>query len=99
MAQPIVTMPAHASAAGSPGTAFVSTNTRVKAATGPLGLMTDVMQFSGPLVVGAWVMGNARVKVNGVPTVGMGSTGTATGAAGATGPVTVLMGDTRVSGS
>lgn len=99
MAQPVVTMPAHVSAAGSPGTAFVSANTRVKAATGPLGLMTDVMQFSGPLVAGAWVMGNVRVKVGGIPTVGMGSTGLATGAAGATGPVTVVMGDTRVGGS
>lgn len=99
MAQPIVTLSAHVSAAGSPGTAFVTTNMRVKAVTGPLGLMTDVMQFSGPLVVGAWVMGNTRVKVGGVPTVGLGSTGTATGAAGATGPVTVLMGDMRVKGS
>lgn len=99
MAQPVVTMPMHAMAAGSPGTAFVSTNTRVKAATGPLGLVTDVLQFSGPLVVGAWVMGNTRVKVSGIPTVGMGSTGTATGAAGATGPVSVVQGDLRVKAS
>ena len=99
MAQPVVTMPMHAMAAGSPGTTFVSTNTRVKATTGPLGLVTDVLQFSGPLVVGAWVMGNTRVKVSGVPTVGMGSTGTATGVAGATGPVTVVQGDMRVKGS
>jgi hypothetical protein len=99
MAQPVVTLPAHVSAAGSPGTAFVTANTRVKAATGPLGLVTDVMTFGGPLVTGAWVMGNTRVKVNGIPTVGMGSTGIATGAAGATGPVTVVMGDMRVKAS
>lgn len=99
MAQPIVSMPMHVSAAGSPGTAFVTTNVRVKAQTGALGLTTDVMQFGGPLVVGTWVMGNNRVKVSGVPTVGVGSTGTATGAAGATGPVTVTSGDMRVKGS
>jgi hypothetical protein len=99
MAQPVVTLPMHTSAAGSPGTAFVTTNMRVKAATGALGLVSDVLQFSGPLVAGAWVMGNMRVKVSGVPTVGMGSTGTATGAAGATGPVTVVQGDMRVKAS
>jgi hypothetical protein len=99
MANPVVTMPPMVSAAGSPGTAFVTTNSRVKATTGPLGLVSDVMQFSGPLVVGAWVMGNVRVKVSGVPTVGIGSTGTATGAAGATGPVTVVQGDMRVKAS
>lgn len=99
MAQPVVTLPLHVTAAGSPGTAFVTTNTRVKAATGALGLVTDVLQFSGPLVVGSWVLGNMRVKVSGVATVGMGSTGTATGAAGATGPVTVTQGDLRVKAS
>lgn len=99
MAQPVVTMPMHLTAAGSPGTAMVGANSRVKAATGPLGIQTDVLQFSGPLVVGAWVMGNSRVKVCGIPTVGMGSTGLATGAAGATGPVTVIQGDMRVKGS
>ena len=99
MAQPVVTQPMHASAAGSPGTAFVTTNMRVKAASGALGLATDVLQFSGPLVAGAWVMPNTRVKVAGVPTVGMGSAGTATGAAGATGPVTVVQGELRVKAS
>lgn len=96
MATPVVTQPMMVSAAGSPGTAFVTVNVRVKAATGALGIVSDVMQFPGPLVVGAWIVGNTRVKVGGVPTVGVGSTGTATGAAGATGPVTVLQGDTRV---
>lgn len=99
MAQPVVSLPLHISAAGSPGTAMIGTNQRVKTATGPVGLVSDVLQFSGPLVVGAWVLGNSRVKVSGVPTVGMGSTGTATGAAGATGPVTVVSGDLRVRGS
>lgn len=99
MAQSIVTLPMHISAAGSPGSAMVTTNTRVKVTTGPLGLVSDVLQFSGPLVAGAWVMGNTRVKVSGVPTVGMSATGTATGAGGATGPVTVVQGDTRVKGS
>ena len=33
MAQAIVTMPSHVSAAGSPGSAFVTTNMRVKATT------------------------------------------------------------------
>jgi hypothetical protein len=99
MAQPLVTLPLHISAAGSPGTAMVTVNSRVRAATGPVGLVSDVLQFVGPLVAGAWTVGNSRVKVNGIPTVGIGSTGLATGAAGATGPVTVVSGDMRVKGS
>lgn len=99
MAQSIVTLPMHVTAAGSPGTALVSANRCARTASGALGLMTDVMQFSGPLVVGAWVTGNVRVKVSGIPTVGMGSTGTASGAAGVTGPVSVVQGDLRVKGS
>ena len=96
MAQPVITMPMQVSAGGSPGSSFVTVNTRVKASTGHLALMTDVMQFAGPLVAGAWVLGNTRVKVQGIPTVGAGSIGIATGAAGATGPGTVLSGDIRV---
>jgi len=99
MAQAVITQPLQVSAGGSPGSAFVSLNTRVKASTGTLGLASDLMQFSGPLVAGTWILGNVRVKVAGVPTVGGASVGIATGAAGATGPVTVLLGDPRVRGS
>lgn len=99
MAQALITQPLQVSAGGSPGTAFISLNTRARASTGTLGLVTDLMQFSGPLVAGSWTLGNQRVKVAGVPTVGMASVGIATGAAGATGPVTVLQGDPRVRGS
>ena len=47
---------------GSPAGARVCSNTRVLAATGALGLVTDVMQFAGPAVSGSWILGASRVQ-------------------------------------
>jgi hypothetical protein len=100
MAQPFVTLPAGIMAAGGPAAAVVTTNSRVKTQLGALGLVTDVLQFGGPMVTGMWITGNSRVSVNHVPTVSTNATGTATNpATPASAPVTVASGDPRASGS
>ena len=99
MAPPLVTLPAGIMAAGAPASAVVTTNSRVKTQAGPLGIATDILQFSGPMVTGAWTVTNTRVSVNRIPTVSTASTGTAVSAVPASAPVTVTMGDPRVSGS
>lgn len=98
MAVPTVTLPSGVNAGG-PAVAFVSTNTRVRSQTGFLGLQTDVVQFSGPMATGTWVTGATRVFVNSLPVVLQSSTGTAVSPAPASAPMTVVSGDTRVSGS
>jgi hypothetical protein len=58
------------------GSATITTNTRVKTSGGYVGLITDVVLFPGG--TGAWMLGNQRVKINGIPTVGASSAGTFT---------------------
>jgi hypothetical protein len=99
MASPLVTLPAGIMAAGGPAAAVVTTNARVKTQVGALGIATDVLQFSGPMISGAWTVPNSRVFVNHIPTVSAMSTGLAVGPLGATAPVSVSIGDPRVSGS
>jgi hypothetical protein len=99
MAPPLVTLPAGIMAAGAPAASVVTTNSRVKTAMGPIGIATDVLQFSGPMVTGMWTVTNSRVFVNRIPTVSTASIGTAVSAVPASAPVSVTMGDARVSGS
>lgn len=98
MATPTVTLPAGV-LAGGPATSFLTANTRVRTATGYLGLQTDVVQLGGPMVTGTWVMGASRVFVSSVPVVLQSSTGTAVSPAPASAPMSVSVGDSRVSGS
>jgi hypothetical protein len=100
MAPPLVTLPAGIMSAGAPASAVVTANSRVKTQMGAVGIATDVLQFPGPMVTGVWTVPNSRVSVNHIPTVSSASTGLATNpGTGATAPVTVSMGDSRVSGS
>ena len=99
MAPPLVTLPSGIMSAGAPASAVVTTNSRVKSQVGALGIATDVLQFPGPMVTGAWLVPNSRVAVNRIPTVSTSSTGTAVSAVPASAPVSVTMGDSRVSGS
>jgi predicted anti-sigma-YlaC factor YlaD len=96
---PLVTLPAGIMAAGAPASAVVTTNTRVKTQMGALGIATDVLSFPGPMVTGAWTVTNTRVKVGQIPTVSTASVGVATSPLPASAPVSVTMGDTKVSGS
>jgi hypothetical protein len=97
MATATVTLPAGVNAGG-PAVAFVTTNPRVRSQTGFLGLQTDVVLFSGPMVTGAWSTAATRVFVNQVPVVLQTSTGTAVNPS-ASSPMAVSTGDTKVSGS
>lgn len=98
MATPIVSLPSGVNAGG-PAAAFVTTNSRVRSQSGFLGLQTDVVQFSGPMATGTWFTGATRVFVQQAPVVLQSSTGTAVSPAPASAPMTVVMGDTRVSGT
>jgi hypothetical protein len=98
MATPTVTLPSGVNAGG-PATAFVTANTKVKSQSGYLGLQLDVVQFGGPMVTGMWTMAGSHVFVNQVPVVLQSSTGTAVSPTPASAPMSVIMGDTRVSGS
>lgn len=75
----------------------ITTNSRVKTAGGYIGLVTDVVLFPGG--TGVWLVGNQRVKINGVPTVGASSAGTYTpNAPGPSLPMLVVNGDPRSDG-
>jgi len=99
MGQPVSALAAGVqSGDGSRATAKVSSNTRVQTTAGPVGVLSDVMQFPGPTsVTGNWIVGSTRVSVLGMPVINQVSTGTSYGPTGPTGPMTVVQGDTRVS--
>jgi len=101
MALPVSVLAPGVAAAGVPASAKVTTNARVTAAAGPLGVIADVMQFTTPPpVVGNWVVGSARVQVMGMPVINQSSAGTSFGpppVSAPTGPIVVTQGDARVS--
>lgn len=101
MAFPVSVLAPGVVAAGVPATAKITANARVKTAAGPIGLMTDVMQFPGPPVVGNWVVAATRAFVTRIPVVNQASTGTSFGPPSPvvpppTGPMTVATGEPRV---
>jgi len=83
---------------GVPATAKAGPNTRVLAATGPLGVVGDTVTFPGPVTAsGNWVVGSFRVMATSLPVVNQTSTGvsvTVTGVAG--GPIRLAIPDTRI---
>ncbi len=99
MSQPVSALAAGVqSGDGSRATAKVTINTRVTAPGGPIGLLSDVMQFPGPTIIGNWMMGATRVMVMGVPVINQASTGIGyTSVPASTGPLTVVQGETRVT--
>ena len=99
MSQPVSVLAAGVqSTDGLRATAKISINTRVIASAGPVGVISDVLQFLGPLTVtGNWIVGATRVQVMGIPVVNQASTGIGYSVVPApTGPLTVVQGDTRV---
>ena len=100
MSQPVSALAAGVqSSDGSRATAKISINTRVLTAMAPVGVISDVMQFPGPSVVGNWIVGATRVLVMGVQAVNQASPGTSFGSPTTfvpTGPMTVAQGDQRV---
>ena len=101
MASPVLSTAAGANA-GSPATAIVTTNARVKSQTGYLGIQTDVPQFPGPPVTGTWLVAASRVFVQQVPVINQSSTGLALippSPSPSTVPMSVTLGDSRVQAS
>lgn len=98
MSQPVSALAAGVqSSEGSRAIAKITLNTRVTAPGGPVGLLSDVMQFAGVTVTGNWVMGATRVMVLGVLVINQVSTGVGYSVTGApSGPLTVVQGETRV---
>jgi hypothetical protein len=77
--------------------ATITTNTRAKTAGGYIGLATDTVLF--PTGTGVWMLGNQRVKINGIPTVGASSAGTfSQPAPPVSAPMLVVNGDPRSDG-
>jgi hypothetical protein len=89
--------------AGAPATAVVTANVRVKTAGGFIGTLADVVQFSGPPVVGNWVVPAVRCTVGGVRAIVQTSQGIAYAPSitGLTpvGPMRVTAPDPRASGT
>lgn len=98
MATPTVTLQSGVMAGG-PAVSFVTTNTRVKSQSGYLGLQTDIVQFGGPMVTGMWTTAGSHVFVNSIPVVLQSSSGTAISPTPSSAPMSVSIGDSRVSGS
>jgi hypothetical protein len=99
MSQPVSVLAAGIqSSDGLRATSKISINNRVTTSTGPIGVISDVMQFPGPpTVVGNWVVGTTRVLISGVPAVNQVSTGIGySPVPSPTGPLTVVQADTRV---
>lgn len=86
---------------GVPAASFVTSNTRVTCATGPVALATDTMMFPGPSTTGNWLVPNGRVRIGGIPSIGVGCTGQAIipGTPPTPGPVAIVTPDSRVTGS
>lgn len=82
----------------SPASSVVTVNQRVSSNTGPIGVISDVLSFSGASVVGNWVVGTTQVQILGLPAINQVSTGMAYSAAGApTGPIRIQVPNNRVA--
>ena len=80
MSQPVSALAAGVqSSDGARATSKISINTRVQTAVAPITVLSDVMQFPGPSVVGNWIVGSTRVLVIGVQVINQSSTGTSFG--------------------
>jgi hypothetical protein len=86
---------------GVPCANFASANTRVKTSTGTVAIASDILTFPGPSTVGNWIVPNNRVLVNAIPSIGQRCMGQAIipGTPPVPGPTTIVMTDTRASGS
>jgi hypothetical protein len=102
MAGGLITLAAGAQdATAVPAASTLTVNTRVRSAAGYVGLVSDVLTFPGPSTVGNWIMGNNRVLIGGVPTVGQTAKGQAVvpGTPPVMVSVTAVAVDLRASGS
>lgn len=82
-----------------PAVAKVGPNFRVTVATGPIGVVGDVVTFPGPLTAtGTWVSGTIRTTINGLPVITQTAVGASVTVAGPPGgPIRLGIPDMRVS--
>lgn len=74
-----------------PAIAKVPANFRVTASGQPVGVVGDVIIFTGaPTASGSWVMGSFRTSINGLPVINQQSTGVTVLSAGPPGGPPVL---------
>lgn len=73
---------------GTSATSKTSANTRVKTASGAIGVLTDVPSFSGTTVTGLWTLGTMRTKINGIPMITTTAVGVGIASAAPTPPTT-----------
>ena len=89
-------------AAGSTATSVVSSNTRVKTASGYVGTVADVVNFPGTPIIGNWIVPASRCSISSIPVINASSTGMAysPGPSGLTpaGPMQVNPSDSHASG-
>ena len=91
-------------AAGSPAVAIVTANARVQTASGFVGLVSDMVQFSGATsTFGTWTAGATRMTINGTPAINASAIGlctlvTSTGPV-PSGPMRVAVPDSRAQGT
>lgn len=87
-------------ATGVPAASKVTANARVSTAAGTISVMSDVLTFPGPSTVGNFLTPMSRVTIGGVPAINGSCQGTAiNGITGIPAPFTIVLTDSRVSGT
>ena len=104
MAQPVDSIPAGISdGPGAPAPTRITANSRVRATTGPIGIITDVPTFPPPTATGVWTVGTVRCRINGQPVVTATAVGIGIAATApvppSTGPLRLTLSDSRVRAS
>lgn len=85
-------------ATSTPATAKVPANFRVTASGQPVGVVGDVVSFTGaPTVTGSWITGSQRVTINQLPVINQSASSTTVLSVGSPGgPMVLQTPDTRV---
>lgn len=87
---------------GASAASVVTSNARVKTASGLIGTVTDIVLFPSPVLPGNWLVPAMRCFVQNVPAITQTSQGIAsqtTSAGPVPGPMQVTSPDTRASGT
>lgn len=81
-----------------PATAKVPANFRVTVSGQPVGVVGDVVSFTGlPTVTGSWITGSLRVSIGGLPVINQtASSATVLSVGSPGGPMVLQTPDTRV---
>lgn len=85
-------------ATSTPATAKVPANFRVTASGQPIGVVGDVISFTGlPTVSGSWITGSLRVSISGLPVITQTASSITVLSVGSPGgPMVLQTPDTRV---